>query len=104
MDLSKINEFIDRTMIDNGKFYRDEDMDKRIFAQSIKLSEECGELASQILWNKWLVRKEKLSSYTEQTLKDEFADVILTTFRLAKLMWVDMSDAIKNKIEKIKNR
>jgi len=35
---------------------------------------------------------------------DEFADVIFTTIRLAKLMNIDISQALKNKMIKIQKR
>jgi len=35
---------------------------------------------------------------------DEFADVVLSTIRLARFMDIDISLALKNKMEKIKNR
>jgi NTP pyrophosphatase (non-canonical NTP hydrolase) len=35
---------------------------------------------------------------------DEFADVVLATLRLARFMDIDIALALKNKMEKIKNR
>ena len=42
--------------------------------------------------------------YSPETLKDEFADVIFVTFRLAKLMGIDIESALQQKIDKIKER
>ncbi|MEI8008041.1 MAG: MazG nucleotide pyrophosphohydrolase domain-containing protein [bacterium] len=42
--------------------------------------------------------------YSPETLKDEFADVIFVTFRLAKLMGVDIESALQQKMDKIKER
>ena len=106
MEMKELLEFVDRTLSNAGKwsFYQDQDITKRIFAQTVKLTEEIGELSSEILWNTWVVRKEKLSRYSAETLQDEFADVIIVTIRLAKLMNVDIRSALKNKTEKIKQR
>lgn len=106
MELKQLLEFIDWTLSQagQGSFYRDQDMTKRIFAQCIKLNEEVWELSSEILWNQWFVRKEKLARYSQQTLMDEFADVIFTTIRLAKLINIDISQALENKMIKIQKR
>lgn len=106
MELKDLLDFIDWTLSEAGKgsFYRDQDMTKRIFAQSMKLNEEVWELNSEILWNQGFVRKEKMERYSQETLMDEFADVIFTTIRLAKLMNIDISQALENKMIKIKKR
>lgn len=51
MDMKELMEFTDRTLSEAGKgtFYRDQDKTKRIFAQTLKLAEEVGELSSEIL-------------------------------------------------------
>jgi len=106
MQLGELSEFIDWTLSDLGKgtFPRDPDMTKRIFAQTIKLAEEVGELSSEVLGKTWFVRKEKLAKHSDETLNDEFADVILVTLRLAKLMDIDIESALKSKMAKIKER
>lgn len=106
MEMKELLEFADWTLTDLGKwtFHRDEDITKRIFAQAMKLSEEVWELSSEILWHTGFVRQEKLARYSPESLTDEFADVILVTIRLAKLMNVDIESALKNKMEKIKQR
>jgi NTP pyrophosphatase (non-canonical NTP hydrolase) len=106
MEMKELLEFIDWTLSQAGKwtFYHDADITKRILAQSVKLSEEVGELSSEILWHTGFIRAEKKARYTPETLQHEFADVILTTIRLAKLMEVDIETALKNKMDKIKQR
>jgi len=106
MEMKELLNFVDRTLSEAGKwtFSRDQDMTKRIFAQTMKLSEEVGELSSEILWHTGFVRQEKLARYSPETLKDEFADVLLVTIRLAKLMDIDIESALQQKMEKIKKR
>ena len=106
MEIKEIMDFINRSLSEWGKksFYRDQDRTKRIFSQALKITEEVGELSSEILWTLWFVRQEKLYKYTQESLMDEFADVVLSTIRLAKFMDIDISLALKNKIEKIKSR
>lgn len=106
MEMKELVEFAERTLTEAGKgtFYRDQDITKRIFAQTMKLSEEVGELSSEILWHTGFVRQEKLDRYSPESLKDEFADVIFVAIRLAKLMDIDIESALQQKMEKIKKR
>ncbi len=77
---------------------------ERVFARVAKLTEEVGELSGEVLASMGSQRKEKLKDYNRSNLSDEFADVIITTLLLAKIMEVDIEDALKSKIEKINNR
>jgi NTP pyrophosphatase (non-canonical NTP hydrolase) len=77
---------------------------ERIFARTIKLNEEVGELCSEVLASVGDQRKDKLNNHDEQSLKDEFADVLITTFLLAKVMNVDVMATLDHKIEKIKEK
>lgn len=106
MEMKELLNFVDRTLSEAGKwtFSRDQDITKRILAQTIKLSEEMGELSSEILWHTGFVRQEKMARYSPETLKDEFADVIIVAIRLAKLMDIDIESALVQKMEKIKKR
>ena len=103
MQLQELLDFVDLTL-QHAHLYRDADTTTRIFAQTAKLTEEVGELSSEILWHTWFVRKEKMAKYSPETLNDEFADVILVTFRLAKFMNIDIESALKKKMIKIKER
>ena len=85
-------------------FLKDQDQKTKILSQTLKISEEVWELSSEILWTLWFVRQEKLHKYTKENLMDELADVVLSTIRLARFMDIDISLALKNKMEKIKNR
>lgn len=75
---------------------------QEIFARTIKLGEEYGELCDEILASVGDQRKDKLNGPHE--LEGEFADVVIVTFLLAKAMNVDMPKALKEKIEKIKTK
>ena len=73
---------------------------QEIFARTIKLGEEFGELCDEVLASVGNQRKDKLSEPRE--LEGEFADVVIVAFLLAKVMNVDMQKAIPAKIEKIR--
>ena len=75
---------------------------ERVFARMIKLGEEYGELCDQVLARMGDQRKDKLVGWQSSDLEDEFADVVITTFLLAKSMDVDIMQALDHKIEKIR--
>ena len=72
------------------------------FARMVKLSEEVGELASEILAAEGDQRKEKLQDKTREDLESEFADVLITLHLLARSYDVDLEEAARQKIERIR--
>ncbi len=77
------------------------DEEKKILARTVKINEEVGELSDEVLKYCSLAREEKLQT---KNLEDEFADVLLTVFLLAKSMKVDIPKALEKKIKKIEKR
>lgn len=77
---------------------------ERIFARTVKMAEEFGELCGEVLASAGDQRKEKLTEHTPETFKDELADVLITTFLLAKSMNIDLMSALDSKVQKIKER
>lgn len=75
---------------------------ERIFARTIKLGEEYGELCDEVLAYVGDQRKDKLND--KHDLDGEFADVVIVAFLLAKSMNVDMKKALENKIRKIREK
>lgn len=74
------------------------------FARMVKLSEEVGELASEVLAAEGDQRKEKLVDKTREDLEAEFGDVFITLFLLAKAYDIDVFAAANTKMEKIRER
>lgn len=106
MEIQELVDFAEWTVSwDGGKgFYRSDDMEKRVMASTMKLTEEAGELTEEILGKLGLQRKAKEWQYNDQTLADEFADMILVTIRLARMMDIDIQTALGDKMKKIKER
>ncbi len=77
---------------------------EHILASALKIAEEAGELSSEILVKIWRARQKKIDHFDQDNMEWEFADVILSTLVLANMMDIDINQAIKNKIEKIKKR
>lgn len=74
-----------------------------VLAQTVKLSEETGELAEQILASQSLQR-DKGKTFDKSAVADEIADVIITTLMIARHLDVDVNEALVNKIKKIETR
>jgi NTP pyrophosphatase (non-canonical NTP hydrolase) len=77
--------------------------EKDVLMKTVKLQEEVGELANDILATLSLQRKSKLDAFEKTHIYQEFADVVLATFALANAMRVDMDRALQDKLEKILN-
>jgi NTP pyrophosphatase (non-canonical NTP hydrolase) len=105
MNLKEITEFIDRTLdrwrYSSSNKYSDRE---RAFAQWLKISEEVGELNEQVLWKFGWQRVAKKDKISDEKLKNEIADVIIATIRLARLMDLDVEELLKDKIEILKER
>lgn len=103
MTLGSLQRFIDEqdTLLRSVKTTSETDKD-RIFARTIKLGEEYGELCDEVLASVGDQRKGKLDG--KHDLEGEFADVVIVAFLLAKAMNVDMSSALENKIKKIREK
>ncbi len=80
------------------------DTEKQILGQTVKLTEELGELCNEILAHNSLQRKQKLEIHNKENLPEEFADVIITALILAKTLDVDIIKALEKKIEKVNKR
>ena len=75
-----------------------------LFQRAVKITEEVGELCSEVLSFAKIQRQHKIDRSNKETVQDEFADVIITTLLLAKSMDVDIKDALVKKIAKIHSR
>lgn len=75
--------------------------EKDILAKTVKLQEEVGELANDILSVLSLQRESKLRKFNKKNLYEEFADIILALTSLANTLGVDLTRAIKGKLKKV---
>jgi len=103
MDLKEVFDFIEaehKRLIEHYGFSRDSKLKYTFFA---KLVEEIGELSEKILTLDSLQRADKLNN-EKGKIEHEIADVLLTTLILARELGIDTEKALKEKIEKIKQR
>ncbi len=77
---------------------------ERILARTVKISEEFGELCDEVLASLGDQRTGKMGERSVEGLADEFADVVITTFLLAKAMDVDVMKALGRKTQKIREK
>jgi NTP pyrophosphatase (non-canonical NTP hydrolase) len=75
-----------------------------ILARTVKLGEEFGELCEEVLACSSLQRKQKLDNHDKENLREEFADVLITTLLLAKSMNVNIERALEMKMQRLNQR
>lgn len=84
--------------------YASDSQQERIYARTLKLTEEVGELCAEVLAVHGDQRADKLDSRQADDLAHEMADVLICTLLLAETMGVDPNVALRSKIAKIDKR
>jgi len=77
---------------------------ERLYAQTVKLGEEFGELCEAIMAHAGDQRKEKLEQHSPQKLKEELADCVVVLFILAEKLQVDLPQALREKTAILQDR
>lgn len=103
MTLEDFQQFID-TQHDFFRKVKKQTSKERVFARTIKLGEEYGELCDAVLASVGDQRKTKLAKEKSGDLEGEFADVLIVLFMLARAMNIDIMETLDTKIAKIKAR
>lgn len=80
------------------------DRQQRIFARTLKMMEELGELSDEILSSMNLQRASKISKYNSSHLKQEYADVFSCVLLLGIELDIDIEAVILDKIGFTRNR
>jgi NTP pyrophosphatase (non-canonical NTP hydrolase) len=104
MEMKKLLDFIEEV---DGYFlhhYPNLHGRERVYARMVKLSEEVGELADEVLSSQSDQRREKLAVKEDDALSNEVADVLITTLMLARSFNVDVVKALERKMQKIQER
>lgn len=74
------------------------DKQQRVFARTLKLTEEMGELADEILTSMQLQRSSKVSNFSQENLEDEFADVLACVVLMGIELDIDVVKVMERKI------
>lgn len=77
---------------------------QRIFARTMKIVEELGELSDEILTSMNLQRDSKIAKFSQQNVEDEFADVMASLILLAIELDIDIEKVMQRKIDFTKDR
>jgi NTP pyrophosphatase (non-canonical NTP hydrolase) len=80
------------------------DHDQRVFARTMKIVEELGELSDEILTSMNLQRDTKIEKFSRQNVEDEFADVLGSLILLGIEMDIDIEKVIQRKIDYTRDR
>jgi len=80
------------------------DHDQRVFARTMKIVEELGELADEILTSMNLQRNVKIEAFSRENIEDEFADVFASLILLANEMNLDVEKVMKRKLQFTRDR
>jgi NTP pyrophosphatase (non-canonical NTP hydrolase) len=80
------------------------DPEQRIFARTMKIVEELGELSDEILTSMNLQRNTKIAKFSRENIEDEFADVLGSLILLGIELDVDIEEVMKRKISFTKER
>lgn len=80
------------------------DKEKETLFQMVKLTEELGELSNEVLAFSNYQRKEKADKHSNETLENEFADVLFSLLILARKMNIDLEKSANQKMKKIEER
>jgi len=80
------------------------DKSQRIFARTMKVVEELGELSDEILTSMNLQRNSKIAKFSRENLEDEFADVLGSLILLSVELNIDIEKVIQKKIDFTRER
>ncbi len=77
---------------------------KRVFARTMKIVEELGELADEILTSMSLQRESKVAQFSRENLEDEYADVLGSLILLGIELDIDVEKVMRKKLKFTRKR
>lgn len=78
--------------------------EQRIFARTMKVVEELGELADEILTSMNLQRESKIAKFSKENVEDELADVMASMILLATELDIDLDKVMEKKLNYTRER
>jgi NTP pyrophosphatase (non-canonical NTP hydrolase) len=102
LTLEEFEDFIEeQDILLQGIHSKGQSARERIYARTVKLGEEYGELCDAILGS---FGEQRTDKQDRENLEGEFADVVIVAYMLARSMQVDMQQALRQKIKKIRTK
>ncbi len=80
------------------------EQNQRVFARTMKLVEELGELSDELLTSMNLQRAAKTAKFAQAHVEDELADVLASVILLALELGIDIETVMKRKLIFTKKR
>lgn len=77
---------------------------ERLYAQTLKLGEEVGEVCEAILAHTGHQRQDKLAQHSTQKLAHELADCVIVLFILADKLGIELPTALDEKVALVDKR
>jgi NTP pyrophosphatase (non-canonical NTP hydrolase) len=78
--------------------------DQRVFARTMKIVEELGELSDEILTSMNLQRHSKIQKFSQKNVDDEFADVLGSLVLLGIELDIDVVEVMERKLQLTRER
>ena len=78
--------------------------EQRVFARTMKIMEELGELSDEILTSMNLQRDSKIAKFSQENVGEEFADVMGSLILLGIELDIDVETVMKKKIKFTRER
>lgn len=78
--------------------------EQKVFARTMKIMEELGELSDEILTSMNLQRNTKIANFSKENVEDEFADVLGSLILLGIELDIDVEKVMKKKIAFTRDR
>ena len=78
--------------------------EQKVFARTMKIMEELGELSDEILTSMNLQRNTKIANFSQQNVEDEFADVLGSLILLGIELDIDVEEVMKRKLKFTRDR
>ena len=94
---------IDKAFKENNPEY-EKDIDKAKLGRMVKLTEEVGELADEVLANQGLQRDDKMAAKQKGDLGDEFGDVFNSLMLLGIKLDLDLVAVISARVDAMHKR
>ena len=100
MELKQIQNFIETDYLKWNTYFKNQDKKTEAFAIMLKISEEAGELAREVLRAFGYANQKRLDKPSK--LDSELVDVLINTLLLAQCLDIDVPVALQQKMEHIK--
>ena len=102
MDLKEIQSFIETDYLRWNTYFKNQEKKTEAFAIMLKISEETGELAREVLRSFGYANQKRLNEPSK--LDSELADVLINTILLARCLDIDVPLALNRKMEMIREK